>query len=87
MTRAMLFIHSMVAMFVPAHRPVLQIIEHPPSAAGEIKRLRDVEELEHAARQLSATSTCRLVAIAQRVVSGRRPEELNGRGEHEPGVG
>jgi hypothetical protein len=75
----MLIIHSMVAMFMPAHRPAQQTIEALPSSAGEIKRLRDVEDLELAARQLSTTSTCRLVAIAQRVVSDRRPEELNGR--------
>jgi hypothetical protein len=70
-------------MFLPTYRPTERINRVPPPAVlAVVNRMRDVEELENAARLESDYSTFKLVAIAQRAALCRKPEQLNGPGEH-----
>ena len=47
----------------------------------------DAEELERGARENSERSSCFLMATAERILLGHRPEHLNGHGEHTNGPG
>jgi hypothetical protein len=47
----------------------------------------DAEELERGAREHSERSSCFLMATAERILLGHRPEHLNGHGEHTKGPG
>jgi hypothetical protein len=46
-----------------------------------------LRELEQGAREQSHRSTCILIATAERILHGHKPEQLNGHGEHKSGLG
>jgi hypothetical protein len=87
MSRTMVILHAIVTAFIPAHRPVVAHKDNRPIEAHAVGLQDDAEELEQGAREQSHRSTCILIATAERILHGHKPEQLNGHGEHKSGLG
>jgi hypothetical protein len=85
MSRTMMILQAIFTAIMPAHRHFAAPRQHQRPMRSALAR--DAEELERGAREQYHRSTCYLLATAERVLLGHRPEQLNGHGEHKPGIG
>lgn len=83
----MIILHAIFTAIMPAHRHVAAPRQHQPTTTETTRSAlaRDAEELERGAREQNHRSTCYLLATAERVLLGHRPEQLNGHGDHTSG--